>query len=378
MVMMVMMMVFILVGSLSRFEHPVTSFVLQPKIPLCHHYVGVNQPFLGVQANQEDLSSDSSSFPLNVTNERQRPPPNNQFERTKPDGKVQPKKNQSIPSVSQHASKLLNMKLARAESAFEVLQILQHETKLGRVQAGGTMNSINFSTALHRLARHAANSKQSRAIVLQDPRTALLLASVAEALTNDKDTTIQFRRRELSNMCWALAKFKLPPPISAVAFNDNPIMLQEVAARVRQAVLTVATQRKEHGPTTASSSAATWIPALSLLAGYIMDYTGTFLMERDIRVSSSGSGQDNNQYHPKHQHPIQMQEYSNLLWAWATVDRANHQVFSATATCMIDEQRRKQVEETKPQEWSNSSKYSFVLSLCLLCYEPRLTTSVAS
>jgi hypothetical protein len=158
-------------------------------------------------------------------------------------------------------------------------------------------------------------------------------------------------------MGWALAKLKLAPPASVIPLNESlqsaTLKLQETATSVRQAVLQVAAQRKLGQP----AQPTLWIPALSQLAGHLLDYIGWWT------VASTDTTH------------FQLQESSNLLWAWATAGRSNDVVFGTVAQRMMEQQRSKlvlhqdlphhQPVELRPQEWSNMI-WSFAT---VQCYE---------
>lgn len=256
----------------------------------------------------------------------------------------------------------LNQRLARADTHGAVLDVLQQETRLAQYAAGLSLNSVNFSTALHRLARHAAQPSsgqftQVRAEILGDPRTALLLASAVEGLISQD---VPFRCRELSNMGWALAKLKLAPPATVMPLNEDMDSaaqnLQDAATAVRRAVLQVATQRRQQQPQQGVQQAPTWIPALSQLAGHLLDYIGWWTVANDTTRS------------------CQLQECSNLLWAWATAGRNSDAVFGTVALRMIEQQRAQLLQQQqtrqpqpptplRPQEWSNTI-WSFATVQC--------------
>lgn len=160
----------------------------------------------------------------------------------------------------------LNRKITQAESYTELLRILQDSGNLSKKCSAGTLNSVNFSTSLHRLARHAVNSgyKQSRAAILSDPRTALLLACAAESMAIDDS----FSFRERSNIVWALSKLKVPPPKTVLPIEDT-VDLEASASKVRELVLQAARS---------GSREPIWVPALSQLAGKILDYIGSRAM----------------------------------------------------------------------------------------------------
>ena len=49
-----------------------------------------------------------------------------------------------------------------------------------------------------------------------------------------------------------------------------------------------------------------------------------------------------------------MQEYANLLYAWATAGRANPLVFETVIQQMISQHGDEITTDSRPQEWSNS------------------------
>lgn len=338
-----------------------------------------------------------------------------------------------------NSHRVLNQALVKAESAAAVLQLLQKYATLQSKSAGASLNSVNFSTALHRLARHAtttttnnnnnnnnngvvvvSDKKFDRAQTLSDPRTALLLASIAEAMVENPHQ--MFQARELANMAWALAKLKLAPPYAAMpphlstatattidegdsstttattttapdaadANGHRPPLppgldsLAAAAATVRQTVLEVARERAavssagegSSNRDSVSSSAQRWIPVVSQLAGHLLDAMGESVLRRantdGPSSSNAGSSNSNSQNSPSTKPVFQMQEWSNLLWAWATAGRGDEKVFGVVIRNMIQQQTEKlqhpmnNQESTerkktpvelgllRPQEWSNA------------------------
>ena len=292
-----------------------------------------------------------------------------------------------------HKSRLLNQQIVQCTTATQVLQLLQTSTPLHQPAAGHILNSVNFSTALHRLARHSVGQATTRATVLADPRFALFLASLAEALQEATDASssirqttkdssssgtgsssnnnLQFQSRELSNIGWALAKLKLPPPQSVIPLlileqngdisddkkkKKNQVLLTAAQA-VRQAVLQAAASRRQQQTQdvdAAGSSPKTWIPAVSQLAGHLLDAIGQRVLDMTKPGSSSSSS-------------FQLQELSNVLWAWATAGRADPVVVETVLQRLIQQQQENLIKLSKasndndkkkyqlrPQEWSNS------------------------
>ena len=224
-------------------------------------------------------------------------------------------KARSSPSQQQQAfeaHKRLNRELIQAPDAASLLKVLQGRPgALTQFAGGKQLNTVNFSTSLHRLARHSLRQRKE---ILSDPRFALLLASLAELQS-------EFQPRENSNVGWALAKLQLVPPLSALPKDPSVDLLAEahtVRERVRQAAA-------------AGDRTPVWIPALSQLAGHLMDAIGTSMMEQEVVIQ---------------------QELANLLWAWATSQRADAALFGSIVRRMI---AFPVVEgELRPQEWSNT------------------------
>lgn len=297
----------------------------------------------------------------------------------------------------------LNRGLTNCQNGKELLQVLSQQqtmadggqkktNALAQRCGGGALNSVNFSTSLHRLARHSVNYQKqqkqaggddARAGILKDPRFALLMSCLAEALVENLDINkhddsssatnnqvkkkmkkIEFQSREFSNIGWALAKLKLAPPSTAMPLTIITIdeaeeegttgeediaaqsllsdLLESKARLVREQVLEVAAERRkqqqqeEPQEQEQQEALATprWIPALSQLAGHILDVISYQVLTYE---SSSSS---NNKRQRQRRRPFQMQEYANILWALATSGRAHPIVFDAIITSMMDRQRQ--------------------------------------
>jgi hypothetical protein len=146
--------------------------------------------------------------------------------------------------------------------------------------------------------------------MLADPRFALLLASTAEALT-----CMDFQSRELSNIGWALAKLKIVPPFSAMPRSpgtDDTLLV--AATAVRTGLLRAAKERQETG---LAADSALWIPVVSQLSGQILDR----ISQRVALLQTDG---------------FRLQEWANLLWAWATCGRADKEAFAAARVVEFD------------------------------------------
>merc|ERR1712008_376884 len=153
---------------------------------------------------------------------------------------------------------VLNRKITQQETAQDILGVLA-STKgaLSSVAGGGKMSTVNFSTSTHRIARHVTQytSKNKpgndRAKILSDPRFALLMCSMAEALLDGAEKSKSansrncFGARELANVAWAVAKINIAPPDSVVPVDINNAgnLLREKSQVVRSIIFDVAKQR---------------------------------------------------------------------------------------------------------------------------------------
>eukprot|EP00536_Pseudo-nitzschia_multiseries_P003502 jgi/Psemu1/64177/estExt_Genemark1.C_540102 len=272
----------------------------------------------------------------------------------------------------------LNQKITQQETAEDVLKLLA-ATKgaLSYLAGGGKMSTVNFSTSIHRIARHLTlyTSKNKpgneRSQILSDPRFALLICSMSEALLDGAEKVdshykpamnknnqspsgkVLFGARELSNIVWAIAKINIAPPNSVVPVDiDNAeILLREKSKIVRSLIFDIAKQRASSGSSSSASSASSWIPALSELCGALVDAVSAKALDLD----------------PKR---FQQQELSNLMWASATTQRPSESVFEYVVSSIIAsaEQRKrvklcnennpnnkdsiKNEKGAVPQEWS--------------------------
>ncbi|CAJ1961283.1 unnamed protein product [Cylindrotheca closterium] len=241
---------------------------------------------------------------------------------------------------------ILNAKITQQKNAAEVLNLLA-STKgaLTNVGGGSKLNSINFSTSMHRIGRNVAWAWQNpegndRSKILSDPRFALLMASAGEAMggadvVDDCGRPLRFGNREVSNMAWAIAKLKIAPPSSAQPVDATEVsaeLMYAKAEEVRKLVYETAKRRKEGDPNAQNGA---WIPALSQLCGYILDHIS-------YRARTINSNR------------FQLQEYANLLWAMATTKRCCPETFAFVISALL---RAVDVEDSaglRPQEWSNS------------------------
>ena len=236
----------------------------------------------------------------------------------------------------------INKQLTSSKSAPEVLELFISKGGAKGVAGGDAFNSVNFSTCLHRLAKYSTyvdysarargekvSPEAQRRKVLSDPRVAILIAALSEAIINPKNNRLlTFQNRDLSNIAWAIAKMKLAPPADVFPMKrtgkiteSNPSIVQltekdlevemlEMAKKVRTQVLEVAKERSAVvDPKQRLKVKNRWIPTLSQLCAIMLDKIA-------LRSIDSPSG-------------FKSQETSNLLYAFASVGRADDVVFDA-------------------------------------------------
>lgn len=269
-------------------------------------------------------------------------------------------------------AKKINKELMSVNSAQEVLEIFIAKGGAKGVAGNNVFNSVNFSTLVHRLARFAldtdhsqrknsshvkgktaSNGPSNRSAVLLDPRTAILLASLSEALVQPKSNSmLTFNNRELANLAWAIAKLKIVPPVDILplvrpnehtSISDMEKDILITAKKVRTDVLSVA---KERGTLSSAEERALvqnkWIPTLSQLSGKLLDIIAAQVLQILDDFNS--------------------QELANLLYAFSSAQRADAHLFDLLANTLVKRinggitpgrggQNR---HEPKPQEYSNS------------------------
>lgn len=240
---------------------------------------------------------------------------------------------------------LLNGRITQQKNAAEILSLLA-STKGALTSPGGgsKLNSINFSTSMHRIGRNVAWARQhpegnDRSKILSDPRFALLVASTGEALggadvVDHRGAPLRFGNRELSNMAWAIAKLKIAPPSTVEPVDTSEASTERMYAKaqeVRKLVYETAKKRREDP----NAPNGAWISALSQLCGYILDHIS-------YRVANLDSDR------------IQLQEYANLLWAMATTKRCCPEAFAFSISTLLRTVDKADKEGLRPQEWTNS------------------------
>ncbi len=275
-------------------------------------------------------------------------------------------------------AKAINKELIQSTSATQVLDIFISKGGAKGIAGGGVFNSVNYSTFMHRLARFATfvdysklknknepTTDEKRKMILSDPRTAILIASLAEALvqnsnSNNNHTMLIFNNRELANLGWAVAKLKLAPPSNVYPItrldyakssnnssNSNKnvkvlyVSLQEAmeddllqtATTVRQQVLAVAKERSMSPKGVMVKSK--WIPTLSQLCGKLLDSIAARVLNILDKFNS--------------------QELANLLYAFASAGRADVYFFDQLATQLVRKMKispgNQKNLQPKPQEF---------------------------
>ncbi len=303
-------------------------------------------------------------------------------------GKYSNRANQNNKELIQ--AKAINKQLIESKSAQDVLQLFIAKGGAKGVAGGDAFNSVNYSTFMHRLARFASfvdYSKQKRNIngngngngnfkspasttedkrkaILSDPRTAILIASLSEALVQpDSNKTLVFNNRELANLGWAIAKLRLAPPSniyplvrleevkhvskskskSYVSLNSNSNVrfvpsqkemnddILETAMKVRKEVLEVAKER--NNGSNGSTVKNKWIPTMSQLSGKLLDVIAVQVL---CIVDNFNS-----------------QELANLLYAFSSAGRGDVYFFEQLADQLVKNMSggTAQYSQPKPQEY---------------------------
>lgn len=286
-------------------------------------------------------------------------------------------------------AKALNKEIIECTSPSEVLQIFLSSGAARNTAGNGEMNSVNFSTSLHRLAKtcsmgilqrpnnynknnnmnhrqnQQSNAKKFRTMTLTDPRFAILLCAVSEAFVEKKS---MFNCRELSNISWALAKINFVPdktsiPLSLTSndiFKEDGVaepdtvtiesmdnMLLMSAKRLRESVLLAGKHKKTTGE--ASQYDKLWISQMRILGAHLLDAIAAHTQHNLLSKFKS-------------------QELANMLWSFATVGRTRISLFNDLVLRLMENQttqqsnnnnNRKQKNDydsykCKPQEISNS------------------------
>jgi len=207
--------------------------------PVDHHH-GQDQPYC-----QNYSRTNSILQPLYSTTGKRR---DVQRKGRQDEKKFQHTKYENKNVESQFAK--LNGKITKAESAEGILGILaSRKGALTTGGGGGSMSTVNFSTSIHRIARHVTlyQSKtkpgNDRGKILSDPRFALMMCGLAEAIldgaepikhgkwTDDASSNgkNKFGPRELANVAWAIAKINIAPPekVMQVDIDNAESLLRE-------------------------------------------------------------------------------------------------------------------------------------------------------
>ena len=272
------------------------------------------------------------------------------------------KNNKKDPSPSQKFS-YMNKQIVSQENAQALLSLLASQKGvLSAVAGGGKLSSVNLSTAIHRLTKHIlhspSNRKQhynnnnsqqqqkenvdagnDRSKILSDPRFALLVCCVAEAVvmseSNGQNSSRNFGGREISTIAWSISKLNIAPPSRAMNIGDSANVqenVQQKSDEVRSIIFDIAKQRSTSSAN--GSNPSTWVPKLSELCGLIIDMIA-------VKASAMDRGS------------FRQLELSNLIYSLATTDRAMEESFDFIIDSMIEsELNPKNTDISKPQEWS--------------------------
>ena len=356
----------------------------------------------------ENTSAPRKTARVSKTHGSIAPTSNSALPEHKPPTKQASKKKFSTPMPKGLAAAIqLNKEIMSCETPTHVLNLFVKAGGARNTGGNGVLSSVNFSTMIHRIAKQAnvvtgprGGKGAANRHILVDPRLAILLCAIAEALAQDVSMVAAesngvsnehkfFKSRELSNIAWALAKMQHlapskqamnvvrctrrhkvngddhqhhsnddsrfgdnEPEESFVEFTDNLTLLADnlrsTSALLRQQILQIA-QTKQGGSDGEGPARTSYMPTLRKLAGHILDAIAASVLDT-INVSEFNT-----------------QEYANLIWAFATVKRGDTLLseelvlrLMARARANVVQQSKlaggsnKQDHGMKPQEVSNS------------------------
>ena len=335
-----------------------------------------------------------------------------------------PERSRQRPSQKNHRRsnrtndryRILNQQLKQCHSVASVLDVLEmttasrnystphhgaknstdermEGTALMELAGGGSMDSINFSTAWHRLAHfhHITGLQQIQRrdqqnpiaqlqqqlgssgggfALLSDARFALLVCSTAEALVLGHDNISQkhlwFGPQALSNIAWAIAKLHIITNVSQLKVSDDKLpsggqtttndastndssmsRVVECCSRLRSKVGNAL--RRDAREIQPSSSNVTWKEDLQELTKILLDTVSNRVLQRQKEL------QGNQQLAYEHRRSFNSQDSSNLLWALATTQQRHHRdLMQLLVTNMIQCTKEDNLGQLYPQHWANA------------------------
>ena len=240
----------------------------------------------------------------------------------------------------------VNRQITQCETAYDILDMMaSKQGALTSTAGGGALTSINFSTALHRMAKYIAYNGRERKNIVVDPRFAMFISSLAEAyagVPNDLPLSqlnaelkniaakpdFNFSIRESTNIVWGLTKIGIVPPQTALPLSDHDSVVEEMlqtSLKLRREVI----EARQKGETK-----ATWIPTLSHLTAKLTDAVARYVTAFDTTTGKP-------------------QEMANMLWAYASLQRSSEHLFDHISGALCSE-LSEQSFEGKPQEVSNT------------------------
>jgi len=273
------------------------------------------------------------------------------------------------PNDPLYKAKVLNSKIIKCDMPSDVLSTFVSCGGARGTAGNKEMNTVNFSTSLHRVAktcsmfrpRDASNpssnpptQKQFRTMTLTDPRFAILLCAVSEAFVEMKDS---WNCRELSNISWALAKINFVPDSNSISLppyiedddgrgltknvkscDDQALLMS--AKRLRESVILAGKEQKSGNNALYAELNKRWISQMRILAAHLLDgiaYHVQFKLLEDFKS----------------------QELANMIWALATIGRGETILFDALVKRLLEFNKSKMSNSqnatpAKPQELSNS------------------------
>jgi hypothetical protein len=323
-------------------------------------YVTTTQPLFSksstpsfLSISKSKLDQKSLALPSAITKNQYNPKTVQQSVDQKP--KIKYKSHQYIQ---------LNKKISNAANCEEIFNLV--EFSLTKTAGGGELNDVNFSTIASRLARHMPPNGKERDAIINDQLFSLLFASLAEALVsealykkgNKKDLVISFGSRQLANIGWTIAKLGISAPFLEVPILQSTIDFDNKNNsndfNAPQVILASSLRLR----TIIDCNGSQWQTELSVLTSQLLDYIGNLILA-DIRdLKMIGNKHSLNNLYLGKRGILNLQDCSNLLWAWATAGRANPEVFETVTEFMVQQGQQllqsRSTDILNPQDFSNA------------------------
>jgi hypothetical protein len=201
----------------------------------------------------------------------------------------------------------INSEIIRSKSVDDILNVFVKHGGL-RTQC---FNAVNFSTAVHRLAKLSSRNKQSKIDLAEDVRFGYLVSRLALYLIESPEL---FQNREISNILWAIAKLNLRSSKNAASEPPNMQSEERLSKAANLGIQSIETVIRTRDRSNISK--------ISELVRLIMIGIGERLL---LELSQSSKLMKN----------ATPQELANIIWSLATLQRSSQLIVSLGAINII-------------------------------------------